>query len=69
LILVTAGAPHIPQPLIEQLKPGGRMVIPVGAAWQTQILKVVTKNAQGKMSIEDVMPVRFVPLTRKTGEK
>ncbi len=69
LILVTAGAPHIPEPLVAQLKPGGRMVIPVGPEWQTQILKVLTKDAKGKVAVEDVMPVRFVPLTRQAAEQ
>jgi protein-L-isoaspartate(D-aspartate) O-methyltransferase len=69
LILVTAGAPHIPEALVTQLKPGGRMVIPVGPYWQTQILKVVTKDPAGKMRVEDIMPVRFVPLVRSNPEK
>lgn len=67
-ILVTAGAPHVPQPLIDQLKPGGRMVIPVGPVWETQILKLITKSPAGQVRSEDIMPVRFVPLVRK-GEK
>ena len=64
LIIVTAGAAHIPEPLVAQLKPGGRMVIPVGPHWQTQILKLITKDANGKARTEDIMPVRFVPLVR-----
>ena len=65
IIVVTAGAPHIPQPLIDQLKPGGRLVIPVGPVWQTQILKLVRKDAAGKVRSDDIMPVRFVPLVRQ----
>lgn len=66
-IVVTAGATEIPMPLVEQLKPGGRMVIPVGPYWQTQILKVVTKGTRGPRDYraEDVMPVAFVPLVRQ----
>ena len=62
LILVTAGAPFIPPALIEQLAPGGRMVIPIGDAWANQILKLVTKDKYGKIHTEDIMGVRFVPL-------
>lgn len=67
LILVTAGAPFIPPALIEQLAPGGRMVIPVGEAWVGQVLKLVTKDQSGKIRTEDIMGVRFVPLV--PGEK
>lgn len=67
VILVTAGAPFIPPALIEQLAPGGRMVIPVGAEWSDQVLKLVTKDKNGKICTEDVMGVRFVPLV--PGEK
>ena len=63
-ILVTAGAEHIPQPLVDQLKPGARMIIPVGDLSTYQILKVVEKLAGGDVDIRDVIPVRFVPLTR-----
>lgn len=63
-IIVTAGAPHVPQPLVDQLKPGGRMVIPVGPAHATQSLRLITKNARGRVDQQFVIPVRFVPLTR-----
>jgi protein-L-isoaspartate(D-aspartate) O-methyltransferase len=63
-ILVTAGADHIPEPLIEQLRPGARMVIPVGDISTFQTLKVVEKTARGELEIRDVIPVRFVPLRR-----
>jgi protein-L-isoaspartate(D-aspartate) O-methyltransferase len=64
-IIVTAGAPHIPKPLIDQLKPGGRMVIPVGPAFSTQRLKLITKDARGRTRERIIIPVRFVPLTRQ----
>ncbi len=60
-ILVTAAIDHIPQPLIDQLKPGGRLVIPVGGEMDTQVLRVVEKDARGKTSQQDIIPVRFVP--------
>jgi protein-L-isoaspartate(D-aspartate) O-methyltransferase len=64
-IIVTAGAPHVPKPLLDQLKPGGRMVIPVGPAGATQRLKLITKDAKGRVRERIVIPVRFVPLTRE----
>jgi protein-L-isoaspartate(D-aspartate) O-methyltransferase len=64
-ILVTAGATDVPQPLVSQLKPGGRMIIPVGDSSLDQVLKVVEKDAAGKVSTRDVIPVRFVPLLRQ----
>ena len=65
-ILVTAGAPKIPKPLVEQLKPGGRMVIPVGDLWD-QTLVVVEKDAEGRVWEKPDLPVRFVPLVGKHG--
>lgn len=62
-IIVTAGAEHVPQPLLDQLKPGKRMVIPVGASLHNQSLKVITKLQDGRVDEQDVMAVRFVPLT------
>ncbi len=67
-IIVTAGAPHVPKPLVEQLKPGGRMVIPVGAAYSTQQLMLISKDANGRVKERRLIPVRFVPLTRKRGQ-
>jgi protein-L-isoaspartate(D-aspartate) O-methyltransferase len=63
-IIVTAAANHIPPPLVEQLKPGGRMVIPVGNPFQTQALMLVTKGTKGPRDIQvrNLMPVAFVPL-------
>jgi protein-L-isoaspartate(D-aspartate) O-methyltransferase len=62
-IVVTAAATSIPPPLVRQLKPGGRMVIPLGAPFLTQDLILVTKGADGKVSTRSVLPVAFVPLT------
>jgi protein-L-isoaspartate(D-aspartate) O-methyltransferase len=61
-IVVTAAAPSIPPELLAQLKPGGRMVIPVGNDGFVQYLKLVTKRADGKVDERQVLPVRFVPL-------
>lgn len=63
-IIVTAAAPAVPPALIEQLKPGGRLVIPVGAQWEAQQLLVIDKNAAGAITTRKVLGVRFVPLTR-----
>jgi protein-L-isoaspartate(D-aspartate) O-methyltransferase len=62
-IVVTAAASSIPPPLVAQLKPGGRMVIPVGSSFFTQTLLLVEKDAQGQVRTRQVLPVRFVPLT------
>ncbi len=63
-IIVTAAANHVPPPLIEQLKPGGRMVIPVGNPFQVQMLVLVTKGTKGPrdLQVRSLMPVAFVPL-------
>ena len=60
-ILVTAAIDHIPQLLINQLKPGGRLVIPIGGELETQVLRVVEKDTKGRVSHQDIIPVRFVP--------
>jgi len=62
-IIVTAAASHIPHPLIEQLKPGGLMMIPVGSNFITQQLLLVTKTKDGHITTRQILPVRFVPLT------
>ena len=62
-IVVTAAASHIPPPLVEQLKPGGKLVIPVGAPFQVQNLMVVEKREDGSVVKRSIYPVRFVPLT------
>ena len=63
-IVVTAAAPYIPPPLVAQLKPGGRLVIPVGDPGGVQRLKVVEKRADGGIDSRDILLVAFVPLTR-----
>ena len=71
-IIVTAAADHIPPPLLQQLKSGGRMIIPVGPVHATQRLVVVEKDAAGKVTTRSVLPVVFVPLTggpSASGEK
>ena len=66
-ILVTAGADHVPQPLVDQLAVGGRMVIPVGDTQSEQVLRVLEKLPDGSIESRDVVPVRFVPLLREPG--
>lgn len=63
-ILVTCGADHVPQPLVDQLHPQGRMMIPVGPR-EFQELQIITKDAQGKPQVQRTLPVRFVPLVRE----
>ena len=63
-IVVTAAPDEIPQPLVDQLKIGGRMVIPVGKENRIQTLKLLTKGADGTLEEKNIIPVRFVPLTR-----
>ncbi|MEE9169927.1 MAG: protein-L-isoaspartate(D-aspartate) O-methyltransferase [bacterium] len=62
-IIVTAAAEYIPPPLVAQLKDGGKMVIPVGSPFLTQVLMLVEKNG-GKLTTRRLMPVRFVPFRR-----
>ncbi len=62
-IVVTAAISHIPPPLVQQLKKGGRMVIPVGTRFQTQYLTLVEKDMQGTVTTRQVLPVSFVPFT------
>lgn len=62
-ILVTAAPDRIPQALVEQLKPGGRMVVPVGARAAVQQLTVIEKDGGGATRVREVLPVRFVPMT------
>jgi len=64
-IMVTAAASHIPASLLRQLKPGGRMVIPVGSPFLTQHLMLVHKNTAGQITTRQVLPVAFVPLMGK----
>jgi protein-L-isoaspartate(D-aspartate) O-methyltransferase len=68
-IIVTAAPGEIPKPLVEQLKPGGRMVIPVGATHDVQQLLVLEKRADGSATTKRTLAVRFVPLTRDRSGK
>ena len=63
-IIVTAAAPRVPPPLVEQLKPGARLVIPVGLPGSVQELQVVEKHADGAIATRNILLVAFVPLTR-----
>lgn len=62
-IVVTAAASSIPPPLIEQLADGGRMIIPVGSPFRTQVLTLVRRE-NGRITTEQILPVRFVPFVR-----
>lgn len=62
-IVVTAAASHVPPPLIQQLKPGGRMVVPVGGRFMTQQLLLLEKTEDGEVISRQIAAVRFVPLT------
>ena len=62
-IIVTAAPDTVPEPLLQQLKPGGRLVIPVGRKSGPQSLQLITVDEHGKRHIRDVLPVGFVPLT------
>ena len=63
-IIVTAAPEKVPQPLIDQLAIGGRMVIPVGRQQDVQVLQLLTKEANGEVTVENITAVRFVPFTR-----
>ena len=67
-IVVTAGAERIPAPLLAQLRPGGRMVIPLGPAADQQLV-LVTKDKEGRTRQEALLPVRFVPFTREPSRR
>ena len=62
-IIGTAAPPEIPKALIDQLKPGGKMVLPVGTNWQEIV--VLTKSKSGKIQKKNVLPVRFVPMVHQ----
>ncbi len=64
-IIVTAAPPQLPKALLEQLKPGGRLVAPVGSTVLGQDLVVVDKSASGKITTRKVLPVAFVPMVNK----
>jgi len=66
-IIVTCAPTHVPEPLKEQLKEGGRMIIPVGKANNQEL--VLLRKVGDRLKKEKVLPVRFVPMVNKTGEK
>lgn len=68
-IIVTAASSHIPQPLIDQLKCGGRMVIPIGAPYSTQNLMLVSKDLKGHITSRNILAVVFVPMVGEEAEK
>jgi protein-L-isoaspartate(D-aspartate) O-methyltransferase len=65
IILVTAAPEQVPAALVAQLKPGGRLIVPVGRAWDVQDLQLIEKDAGGKVKTRSVIPVRFVPMVKK----
>jgi protein-L-isoaspartate(D-aspartate) O-methyltransferase len=68
-IMVTAAPSVVPQPLLDQLKPGGRLVVPVGGQFAGQSLMVVEKLPDGRTTRRSVLPVRFVPLVDRAGRQ
>ena len=62
-IIVTAAVNHIPPPLVEQLRPGGKLVVPVGERFAVQHLLLVHKLDDARVEVRQILPVRFVPLT------
>ena len=68
-IIVTAAPEKVPEALVDQLKPGGRMVLPVGPRWWGQDLLVIEKDKRGKVVRENTIPVRFVPMVRQEERK
>ena len=68
-IMVTAAPREVPQPLIDQLKPGGRLVVPVGGQAAGQSLLLIEKQPDGRVTRRTILAVRFVPLTDKSGKQ
>jgi protein-L-isoaspartate(D-aspartate) O-methyltransferase len=64
IVIVTAAPEHVPQPLIDQLNPGGRLIVPVGPRSCVQRLQLLERDASGAVRSTDVAPVMFVPLRR-----
>jgi protein-L-isoaspartate(D-aspartate) O-methyltransferase len=64
-IIVTAAPDHIPQPLVEQLKIGGRLIVPVGPVGGIQTLWLVSRISEDEVRTQNLGDVRFVPLTRE----
>ena len=65
-VIVTAAPEEIPKPLVEQLRVGGKMVIPVGPQWGTQYLTLLEKDEDGGVRTERILPVRFVPFVHQS---
>ena len=65
IIVVTAAPEEVPAALLAQLKPGGRLIVPVGRVWDVQDLQLIEKDASGRVSTRSVIPVRFVPMVKK----
>lgn len=68
-IIVTAAPREVPQPLIDQLKPGGKLVVPVGGQVSVQSLLVLEKQRDGTLTRREVLGVRFVPLVDQSGRQ
>jgi len=68
-IIVTCAATIVPPPLIQQLKPGGKMCIPVGGQYTVQYLTMVEKSKTGEITMRKTIPVRFVPFTREARQE
>ena len=68
-IMVTAAPREVPQPLIDQLKPGGRLVVPIGGQAAGQSLLLIEKHPDGRITRRNILAVRFVPLTDKSGRQ
>jgi protein-L-isoaspartate(D-aspartate) O-methyltransferase len=68
VIIVAAAAPEIPQTLVDQLSPGGRLIIPVGQAEQN-LMRIVKNRKTGGIDCEEIAPVRFVPFVKQTTKK
>jgi len=68
-IIITAAVNHIPPPLLKQLKPGGRMILPLGSTVFSQTLTLVTKKKSGELDVEQMGPVAFVPMTGEAEKK
>ena len=68
-IIVTCAAGHLPPPLWEQLKPGGRIVVPIGGPYELQRLVVLTKSPQGQRRSKTIIPVAFVPMTGEVARR
>ena len=64
-IMVTAAPAEVPQTIVDQLAPGGRMILPVGAQFLVQYLWVIEKDDQGTVTKEKILPVRFVPMVKE----